>query len=61
MLLCVAGSETTATLLTGAIYLLLKNPEKLARLEQEVRSRFKNASEITLQSVSTLEYLPGGS
>ena len=36
--LIVAGSETTATLLSGATYYLLQNPTKLARLQDEVRS-----------------------
>ncbi len=57
MLLTVAGSETTATLLTGATYLLCKNPEKLAKLQQEVRAKFKHPSEITLMSVNNLEYM----
>jgi cytochrome P450 len=50
--LLVAGSETTATLLSGATYLLLKHPEFMDRLKSEVRSVFKNAGEITLRSVS---------
>ncbi|KAI1178461.1 cytochrome P450 [Nemania sp. FL0916] len=56
-LLIAAGSETTATLLTGATFLLNANPEVLRKLEQEVRSTFRNDDEITLTSVSCLSYM----
>lgn len=56
-LLVVAGAETTATLLSGITYLLLKNPEALSRLAEEVRSTFKSEDEITLLSVSRLHYM----
>ncbi|KAI1476985.1 putative cytochrome P450, partial [Daldinia eschscholtzii] len=55
--LIIAGSETTATLLSGAVYLLTTNPDKLERLTQEVRSSFKNDDEITLTSVGKLSYM----
>ncbi|KAF2275245.1 cytochrome P450 [Westerdykella ornata] len=55
--LVLAGSETTATLLSGTTYLLLKHPEVFKRLKQEVRASFKDESEIDLQSVSKLEYM----
>ncbi|KAI6554314.1 hypothetical protein MCOR03_007395 [Pyricularia oryzae] len=55
--LIIAGSETTATLLSGVTYLLLKNPEKLARLNEEVRSAFNDDNEITLMSVANLPYM----
>lgn len=53
----VAGSETTATLLSGCTYLLLKNPEKLQKLKAEIRGTFKDSSEITVKAVSTMPYL----
>ncbi|KAI1745964.1 putative cytochrome P450 monooxygenase [Xylaria scruposa] len=56
-LLIIAGSETTATLLSGATWLLLSYPEKLRKLEQEVRSAFKSDDEITLTSVGNLTYM----
>ncbi|KAI1153499.1 cytochrome P450 [Nemania diffusa] len=56
-LLIIAGSETTATLLSGATFLLLTYPEKLRKLEQEVRSAFKSDEEITLTSVGSLSYM----
>lgn len=40
-LMLVAGSETTATLLSGVTYCLLANPDKLEKLKQEIRGRFK--------------------
>ncbi|KAI1799559.1 putative cytochrome P450 [Daldinia bambusicola] len=55
--LIIAGSETTATLLSGAVYLLTTNPDKLEKLTQEVRSAFKNDDEITLTSVGQLSYM----
>ncbi|KAI2785510.1 cytochrome P450 [Daldinia loculata] len=56
-LLIVAGSETTATLLSGATYLLTTNPDKLAKVAEEVRSTFRSDQEITLTSVSQLHYM----
>ena len=54
--LVVAGSETTSTLLSGATYHLLSNPDKLAILVQEIRSAFQTESEITMVSVNSLKY-----
>jgi cytochrome P450 len=56
-LLIIAGSETTATLLSGLTYLLLTNPKALERLTAEVRSSFKSDQDITLLSVNSLEYM----
>ncbi|KAK8076680.1 hypothetical protein PG994_003952 [Apiospora phragmitis] len=56
-LLIVAGSETTATLLSGATFLLLTNPDALARLTREVRATFADDAEITLGSVGSLAYM----
>jgi cytochrome P450 len=55
--LCVAGSETTATLLCGVTFLMLKHPHILNKLKEEVRSAFKSEDEITLTSVGNLEYM----
>lgn len=54
--LIVAGSETTATLLSGVTYLLLKNPLVLAKLQNEIRSSFTKEEEITFESCNKLEY-----
>jgi len=42
----VAGSETTATLLSGLTYLLLTNPDKMATVCSEVRDKFSSAEQI---------------
>ncbi|KAL8780648.1 MAG: hypothetical protein Q9213_006385, partial [Squamulea squamosa] len=49
----IAGSETTATLLSAATYLLLQNPAILHRAQSEVRTAFKTGDEITIRAVST--------
>jgi cytochrome P450 len=54
--LIVAGSETTATVLSGVTYLLLRNPRVLKKLQDEVRSAFTTEKEITLESCNKLEY-----
>ncbi|KAG4442095.1 hypothetical protein IFR05_002432 [Cadophora sp. M221] len=56
-LLIIAGSETTATLLSGLTYFLLKTPHAYAKVQEEVRSAFKSAKEITLTSTGQLPYL----
>jgi averantin hydroxylase len=57
VILIIAGSETTATLLSGAVYLLLRNPDKLAKLRQEIDETFKSADEIEILTVSRMPYL----
>ncbi|KZL85141.1 cytochrome p450 [Colletotrichum incanum] len=56
-ILIIAGSETTATALSGATFLLTTNPDKLAKLNEEVRSSFSSEDEIDLLSTAKLEYL----
>lgn len=56
-LLIIAGSETTATALSGATYLLGTNPDVLAKLTAEVRSSFSSEGDITLLSVQNLKYM----
>ncbi|KAI5865328.1 putative cytochrome P450 [Durotheca rogersii] len=56
-ILLLAGSETTATTLSGAVYLLLSHPEILARLTEEVRSSFNSLDDITITSVNRSSYL----
>ncbi|KAF5703768.1 cytochrome P450 monooxygenase [Fusarium globosum] len=55
--LIIAGSETTATLLSGATYLLLTNPPILETLKQEIRSSFTDEADINLQNTAPLTYL----
>ncbi|KAF2500018.1 cytochrome P450 [Lophium mytilinum] len=51
------GSETTATLLSGVTYFLMKNPDALAKLTHEIRSKFTSEEEIDVASVNSLEYM----
>ncbi|KAG9190207.1 averantin hydroxylase [Alternaria panax] len=53
----IAGSETTATILSGATYLLLRNPFVYAKLAASIRSHFSSAGEITIEEVNKLDYL----
>ena len=53
----IAGSETSATALAGATYLLLRNPQPYRKLVTEIRSRFSSADQITVEEVNKLDYL----
>lgn len=55
--LILAGSETTATLLCGCTFYLLKNPAVYRRLVDEIRSAFKDEKDIDLASLTKLPYL----
>ncbi|KNG80574.1 toxin biosynthesis cytochrome P450 monooxygenase [Aspergillus nomiae NRRL 13137] len=55
--LIVAGSETTATLLSAVTYYLLKNERVLSKLQQEIRSSFHSEKDITVVACNQLEYL----
>jgi cytochrome P450 len=57
LVLTIAGSETTATALTGATYFLAKSPRVLVKLASEIRTTFKEESEINFASVAKLPYL----
>lgn len=56
-LLILAGSETTATLLSGLTYHLLRNQTAYKKLIHEIRSTFRTSKDITLQSTQALPYL----
>ncbi|MCJ1235343.1 hypothetical protein MMC14_003311 [Varicellaria rhodocarpa] len=55
--LITAGSETTATLLSGVTFFLLKNPETLRKVTDEVRDAFAARTDINFTSVAQLPYL----
>ncbi|KAL5611271.1 hypothetical protein FOBRF1_007388 [Fusarium oxysporum] len=55
--LILAGSESTATTLSGTTYLLCMHPDILHKLATEVRTVFKSESEIDLFSVQKLPYM----
>ncbi|KIW01749.1 uncharacterized protein PV09_06925 [Verruconis gallopava] len=52
-----AGSESTATALSGAIFYLLQHPASYASATREVRSAFHAPEEITMSEVKKLKYL----
>ncbi|GME34240.1 Cytochrome p450 protein, partial [Neofusicoccum parvum] len=51
----IAGTETTATLLSGVTYYLLQNPDKMERLLKEIRAL--SESELSLDTLPRLPYL----
>ncbi|KAK0642551.1 Cytochrome P450 monooxygenase rdc4 [Lasiodiplodia hormozganensis] len=53
----IAGTETTATLLSGLTWLLCKNPEKMAKLCAELRGRFAKGEQVTAEALARLPYL----
>ncbi|CAG8975282.1 hypothetical protein HYALB_00008066 [Hymenoscyphus albidus] len=55
--LIVAGSETTATFLSGITYNLLRTPEILAKLQNLIRSTFETAESINVLALGQLPYL----
>lgn len=55
--LIIAGSETTATLMSGVTFYLLTNPEKMEKVVYEIRSTFSSAEELNFVSVNKLPYL----
>lgn len=56
-LFMLAGTETTATELSGVTYLLLKNPDKLARLVKEVREGFTSLRDMNITKLSQLTFM----
>jgi cytochrome P450 len=52
-----AGTETTATQLSGLTYLLLKNPEPMRKLKTEIRAAFSSQADIQMQPLAQLDYL----
>lgn len=55
--LIVAGSETSATLLSGAVYYLLANPTWLDRLQKEIDEAFETESAISFGPLGQLKVL----
>lgn len=53
----VAGTETTATALSGLTYHLLMNPDKMAKIVHEIRSTFIKDSDIELETLGRMKYL----
>ncbi|KAF2993350.1 hypothetical protein E8E13_000832 [Curvularia kusanoi] len=55
--LLLAGSETTATTISGVTYLLLRNLNAYRRLVHELRTAFKDSKDITFDAVNDLPFL----
>ncbi|KAL1623007.1 hypothetical protein SLS56_008484 [Neofusicoccum ribis] len=51
-----AGTETTATILSGLIYLLLKNPDTMQKIVEEVR-QVQTEEELTFENLARMKYL----
>lgn len=56
-ILVVAGSETTATALTGLFFFLSQNPEKRDLLVEEIKDAYSSQEEVTMRNSARLEYL----
>lgn len=54
--LIIAGSETTATLLSGVTYYILTVPGVLDKLKAEIRGAFTSEDKITWSAVNQLQY-----
>ncbi|KAI1183022.1 cytochrome P450 [Nemania serpens] len=52
-----AGTETTASVLTGVTHYLMANQDKMRILTDEIRPRFKSSKDITLEQLASLPYL----
>jgi cytochrome P450 len=55
-IIVIAGSETTATLLSGGTFHLLTNPHVYDRVVSEVRNNFSSQKDINLVSINELKY-----
>ena len=53
----VAGSESTATLITGTIWFLLQSHDRMRRVTDEIRCAFETDADINLVAISKLPYL----
>ncbi|KAL1620763.1 hypothetical protein SLS56_009533 [Neofusicoccum ribis] len=53
----IAGTETSATLLSGLTWMLCTNPEKIGKLCAEVRGGFQSDGEMTVERLAKLPYL----
>lgn len=57
MSLMIAGSETSASVLTSAHYFVLSHPQVYARLKSEVRARFEREEDINSIAVNDCKYM----
>lgn len=52
-----AGTETSTTLLCGAIYYILSNPQVLSKLTEEIRGAVTNIRDLNLDLINSMSYL----
>ncbi|TVY84721.1 Versicolorin B desaturase [Lachnellula suecica] len=57
MVLTTAGSETTATVLSGTLNNLISKPQMLSTLTKEIRGEFAKEADMTLDALCELPYL----
>lgn len=57
VLFMVPGTDTTATLLSGLTYLLLKHPHYMTRVTEEVRGGFADEEDIKMEALARLPFL----
>ena len=50
----VAGTETTATALSGLTFYLLRHPDKMNKLKDEIRASFGSEEDITIKTLARL-------
>ena len=55
--LIVAGSDTSATTCTSVTWFILKNPQAMKKLQEEIRGSFQSIEDITIASAANLPYL----
>lgn len=55
-LFMIAGTETTATLVSGLTYQLLKKPECMKKLVDEIRGAFTDSDDMTIEKLAALPY-----
>ncbi|OAA75555.1 cytochrome P450 monooxygenase [Akanthomyces lecanii RCEF 1005] len=55
--LMIAGSETTATALSGCTFLLLSKPSTYQELASQIHLRYQRSSDITFSSMADFPYL----
>ncbi|KAK8199757.1 cytochrome P450 [Phyllosticta capitalensis] len=55
--LMVAGTETTATLLSGLLYHLCRNPRVCTKLTSEIRGAFTHPDQMNMPTLASLPYL----
>jgi cytochrome P450 len=56
-LFMIAGTETTATLVSGLFYFLLMNLDKMKKLQDEIRAFFKEREDMSMVHLAQLKYL----